>query len=108
MIRSCAFDRVPGAVDAALLCISQSCMSGNLQSLLLDTGVLGYVAPLLFNFDETEEEELQETELPPPFSSVDENEVNMGAVVLALQMDNAKMQRRKNYHAMLAVHVLGR
>ncbi|GMH45130.1 hypothetical protein BSKO_13087 [Bryopsis sp. KO-2023] len=109
IVRSCTFERVPDAVDAALMCISQSCQSPDLQTLLLDVGVLGCVVPLLFNYDETEEGGgMGGDDLPPPFSITGEDEVHLGSVLLNLKMDMAKMQIRRNYHGMLAVHVLGR
>lgn len=86
------------------MCMSQLCLSPDLQSLMIELGSIGFVVPLLFGFDETQEDP-EASSLPPPFGSDD---ISMGAVLHVLNMDDANMQKRKNYHAMLSVHVLGR
>eukprot|EP00210_Caulerpa_lentillifera_P007523 g7188.t1 len=106
IVRSCFFERVPSAVDAALMCISEMCLSPDLQSSLLEISALGYVAPLLFIFDETEDD--PEAALPPPFDVDSGGEVSLGAILKVLTRESPNMQKRRNYHAMLAVHVLGR
>ncbi|CAD7701733.1 unnamed protein product, partial [Ostreobium quekettii] len=108
IVRCCAFERVPAAVDAALLCLSHMALSPELQLLMLDVGVLGYVVPLTLCFDTTEED--PEAPLPPPFSTSPEEGPGRSLLgqLLGLGMETANMQARKNFHAMLAAHVLGR
>lgn len=106
IVRSCFFERLPSAVDAALMCIAQLCLSSDLQSLLIELGVLGYVIPLLFGFDETEDD--PDAPLPAPFDGANGSDVSLGSILQVLTMESPNMQKRKNFHAMLAVHVLGR
>ena len=106
IVRSCFFERVPSAVDGALMCLAQMCLSPDLQSLLIDIGALGYVVPLLFAFDETEDD--PDAPLPAPFDVANGGDVSLGAILKVLTMESPNMQKRKNFHAMLAVHVLGR
>ena len=53
IVRACTLDRAASAVDAALHAIIQMSASAELQSLLLEQGVLGYVVPLLLRYDST-------------------------------------------------------
>lgn len=57
IVRACALERAASAVDAALQAIMQMCALADLQAMLLQQGVLGYLVPLLLGYDSTLSEE---------------------------------------------------
>ncbi|KAK9809260.1 hypothetical protein WJX72_012293 [[Myrmecia] bisecta] len=110
IIKCCSLERSASAADAALQCIIQMAASPALQRLLLQTGVLGHVVPLLFGYDTTHEEgtaqQAQQAEQPVfDFAGAERRH---GPGFLGLGIERANMQAARNYHAMLACRALGR
>ncbi|GAB4814092.1 hypothetical protein N2152v2_001138 [Parachlorella kessleri] len=100
----CGLERAAAAVDGALLAIIQMSQTPELQGLLLRSGVLGWVVPLLLAFDTTHDEGEGGGGLPPAL------DIGQGGRsvpdFLGLGVDRPNMQAARNLHGMLAVRAL--
>lgn len=57
IVRCCSLERASAAVDAALTAVSQMATSADLQKILLESGALPHIIPLLFAYDATHQED---------------------------------------------------
>lgn len=100
IVRACGMTRAPAAVDAALACIINMTEHPDLQTLLLNVGVLGYCVPLLFFFDVTHTSDDDMEVLQPPTAK--------GPGFLRIGVERTNQQAARNRHALLAARALGR
>lgn len=100
IVRACGMTRAPAAVDAALACIVNMTDHAELQTMLLNVGVLGYCVPLLFFFDVTHTSDDDMEVLQPPTSK--------GPGFLRIGIQRTNQQGARNRHALLAARALGR
>ncbi len=105
----CGLQRAPAAVEAALVCLARCCASPQLQAMLLERGMLGYVVPLLLSYDATHEggEEAQQAAAAGPAASTGAMpSADDAAAVLRLPLLRTSAQATKNLQAQLAVRAL--
>lgn len=104
----CGLQRAPAAVEAALLCLARCCASPQLQAMLLQRGVLGYVVPLLLSYDASHEgsEEAQQAAAGMAAAAGALPPADDAAAVLRLPLLRASAQATKNLQAQLAVRAL--
>lgn len=101
IVRACSLERAAAAVDAALQAIIQMCALAELQELMLQQGVLGYLVPLLLGYDSTLGEESAGEEaasaqlLAEEGAGGPQREV---AAYLGLSMQRTNMQVGKHNH----------
>lgn len=100
VVRACGLTRAPAAVDAALACIINMAEHADLQTTLLEVGVLSYCMPLLFLYDVTHTSDDDMEVLQPPTAK--------GPGFLRIGIDRTNKQAARNRHALLAARALGR
>lgn len=108
----CGLQRAPAAVEAVLVCLARCCASPQLQTMLLERGMLGYVVPLLLSYDATHDggdEAQQAPAAARPTAAATAGtmpSVDDAAAVLRLPLLRASAQATKNLQAQLAVRAL--
>lgn len=129
IVRCCALASCPSSVDAALICICHMSASSQLQMMMLEAGILGYVIPLLMCYDVTMSEESsrklqvpfqydtqQEEPTPEDGDSADEEkqdaqsrqDADLGFKLLNSPLVRASLSIARSHHALLAVRALAR
>lgn len=117
--RCCGLERAPAAVDAALVAICYLAASPKLQAMLLQSGALSVLIPLLLQYDVTLSPEAS-ARLQLPFTTAGaaaggagEGQQGpspdaSGLRLLDMALVRPNMQEARSQHALLAAHALAR
>jgi hypothetical protein len=117
--RCCGLERAPAAVDATLVAICYLAASPKLQAMLLQSGALSVLIPLLLQYDVTLSPEAS-ARLQLPFTTAGaaaggagegqhgSSPDASGLRLLDMALVRPNMQEARSQHALLAAHALAR
>lgn len=120
LCRCCGLERAPAAVDAAIVAICYLGASPKLQHMLLESGALAVLVPLLLQYDVTLSPEAS-TRLQLPFTTSSTSATAAaadgvqqqgpeasGLRLLDMALVRPNMQEARSQHALLAAQALAR